>query len=381
MSLTHHLEFVKRPQNNPMKILAIISTKAALNVIRPEAEQFIAMHNMGIKIDIICYANTEYAERFKNAGLNIVGEFPKHKKDKAAIVEIRNLLITNKYDIVHALHRTSIACSIQASKGLAVKLIAYRGASGLYWHDPTAYENALNPRIDKVICVCDDIRKNISKQLFFKRDKAVTIYKGHNLEWYAGIKKATKAEFNIPQDAFTITWVANNRKWKDLKSFLGAINNLPTKLPIHALIIGEGIDTPFYQKLRGKNKNADKIHFLGYRKDVLNIVAMSDVYAQTSYKNEGLSRSTIEAMSLGTTPIVTNAGGNPELVAHKDCGIVVPVKNSHAITKEILNLYNNPRINKSYGEAATKRIKSLFSVEKTAKETSALYRELIKTDN
>lgn len=360
-----------------MKILAIISTQAATNIIRPEAEQFIAMHKRGIRLDIICHKKSEYAKRFLNAGMRIVGEFPDSKNDKNAIKAIRQLLIDEKYDILHALHRKSIACGLKASKGLPVKIVAYRGASGLYWHDPSAYENALNPRVAKVICVCDTIRRNISKQLFFKSKKAVTVYKGHMMEWYKDISKADLGQLHIPKDALLITCPANNRKWKGIPTFLDAFHSLPEDANIHVLLVGSGMDTPFYQKKIDQNKNKDKIHVLGYRHDILNILAASHLVMQTSYKNEGLSRSTIEGMSQGVVPIVTDAGGNPELVLNDKCGLVVPIKQPKAMAKAILRLYKDDSLRAQFSEAAKNRIRTHFTVDKTAEDTMKIYQDLL----
>lgn len=362
-----------------MKVLAIIFTQGDIHVIRSEADQFIMMQKKGIEIDIMCHKGTEYEQIFKEAGLRVVGDFPQSKSDKRSIRNIRDLLIHEKYDILHVLRRQAIACGLKAAKGLPVKIIAYRGASGLYWHDPTAYENALNPRIDKVICVCDRIRKDISKQLFFKSDKAITVYKGHNHAWYNDVKKADLSELKIPKDAILVSCIANNRKWKGVPTLLDAFNRLPVDKEIHLLLIGHGMDTPYYINKIARNANHDKIHVLGFIPDALNVISASDITIQPSYKNEGLSRSTLEAMSLGVAPIVTNAGGNPELVQDAKCGIVVPIKNSNKMAEAILKLALDHELREHYSQASIKRIKEDFTIEKTVAETIEVYKKLVDT--
>lgn len=360
-----------------MKILAILSTGGSLHGLRPEVEYFIEMHRMGIDIDVCTDLDTVYASIMKRNGMNIVGSFPKNKNDKKWIKDTRSLLIKNKYDIIHSLQRKAIACALKASKGLVVKNVVYRGASGLYWHDPSAYENALNPRVDKVICVCNDIRDNIRKQLFFKNDKAITIYKGHDTSWYDDIESVDRKQLGIEEDDFVIACTANNRKWKGIPTFLDAIDLLPSEVNIKILLIGGGMDSSYYLKKIATNKNTDKILSLGYRDDAMSIAKTSDVIMQTSYKNEGLSRSTIEGMNLGCAPIVTAAGGNPELVLDQECGLVVPIKNPQLMADAIMKLYNDRILLKAYQEASFERIKSEFTVRKTADETIAVYKSLL----
>src|SRR5690606_42011062 len=65
--------------------------------------------------------------------------------------------------------------------------------------------------------------------------------------------------------------------------------------------------------------------------DLPAIAAAADLFVLPSIKREGLARSLIEAMILGTPPIVTDCGGSPELVVHEESGLVVPVRDSAAL--------------------------------------------------
>lgn len=357
--------------------MAIIYTRDELNSVRPEAEQFIKLHQTGIEIDVICHKDSFYENEFKRNNMSVVGDYPINKKDKKATQHIRKLLTQNAYDILHVLHRPAIVCGIKAAKGLSVKVIVYRGASGLYWHDPTAYENALHPRVDKVICVCDDVKKNLQKQLFFKKDKAMRIYKGHDLSWYKGVKPFDLGFTEEKKDPFIVTCVANNRKWKGVSDVLKAVQQLPQSTNLKVLLVGRGLDEAFYNKQIKSLKNGDKVKALGFRSDVLNILAASDVVLQYSYKNEGLSRSTIEGMCLGAVPVVSDAGGNAELVEHEKTGLVVPAKSPNDLCKALSQLHEKQSICKELSEAARKSIREDFSLENTVKETRNLYEEML----
>lgn len=360
-----------------MKVLAVISTQGSINTLRPDTEQFIEMSKF-VSIDIMTQQNSDYAKIIKDAGIPILGDFPEHKKDKEVTQQIRELLIKNNYDILYVLHRKAIACGLRAAKGLKTKVVVYRGASGMYWHDPSAYENALNPRVSKVICVCNDIRDNLHKQLFFKKGKAITVYKGHRMQWYQDVKKANLKELGVDEGDFTLACTANNRKWKGIPTLLDAIDLLPTDAKIKLLLVGNGMDSPYYKKKIDSNKNKDKIITLGFRNDVLEIAKATDVIMQTSYKNEGLSRSTIEGMSLGCVPIMTDAGGNAELVLHNECGLVVPIKDAQAMADAIMQLYTSPDLMQQYAKASHERIKNDFTTEKTAQETIKVFEDLLK---
>src|SRR5690606_13721992 len=102
----------------------------------------------------------------------------------------------------------------------------------------------------------------------------------------------------------------------------------------------------------------------------------ADLFVLPSIKREGLARSLIEAMILGTPPIVTDCGGSPELVVHEESGLVVPVRDSAALAAAIERLYRDPELRERLGAAARRRILVRFRIEDTTAETLALYRRL-----
>ena len=59
-----------------------------------------------------------------------------------------------------------------------------------------------------------------------------------------------------------------------------------------------------------------KIHFLGYRTDVKQLLSMCDLFVLPSIR-EGLPRSLMEAMAAGLPCIVSDIRGNRDLIADK----------------------------------------------------------------
>jgi glycosyltransferase involved in cell wall biosynthesis len=84
-----------------------------------------------------------------------------------------------------------------------------------------------------------------------------------------------------------------------------------------------------------------------------------------------------EAMIGGAVPIVTDSGGSPELVQDGKSGFVVPPGEAQPFTDRILQLYNDRELHQRMSEAAQERIRTDFTVEETARQTIALYREML----
>ena len=85
----------------------------------------------------------------------------------------------------------------------------------------------------------------------------------------------------------------------------------------------------------------------------------------------------LEAMIAGVVPIVTNVGGSPDLVEDEVSGFIVDPGDPVAIRQKILALYEEREMLKRMSAAAEQRILTHFTVEKTARETIAVYRDMV----
>ncbi|MCB9223453.1 MAG: glycosyltransferase family 4 protein [Crocinitomicaceae bacterium] len=364
----------------PIKVLAI-SDYREFHSVRPEAEIFIGLKKEGLDVHVMTYGDSEYAKRFRDAGIKVFDFHPDSKFDKEEQKFIRDLLVKEDYDIIHLFNSRAILHGLKATKGLKAKIVLYRGYSGnIHWYDPTAYAKFLNPRVDAIMCNSKGVEEIIRNQKILNKQKAVTINKGHRTAWYSDVEPSNiRNEFNIPEDAFLLINVANNRKMKGIPYLLQAMNTLPADLNIHLILLGKGMDDKDNMDLINNSAYRDKIHLPGFRPDALSVVASSDVFVLPSIMGESITKSVIEAMSLEKTPIITDIAGNQELVEDGISGIVVPKKNPKALADAILHLYNNRELCTKMAKKAKERIDTELSTEVTVQKVKQLYEELLNT--
>ena len=92
------------------------------------------------------------------------------------------------------------------------------------------------------------------------------------------------------------------------------IKALPSTLSsFHVIICGFGPNEKSLKQLADDKKVTNRVHFLGYRTDVKELYAISDLFLLAS-KREGLPRSTMEAMCMGLPCIVSKIRGNVDLI-------------------------------------------------------------------
>jgi glycosyltransferase involved in cell wall biosynthesis len=347
---------------------------------RPTMEAFIGMHRAGIEITTICPADHPNLGLLADAGVPTLDLRLNRNFDRRDITRLREELVRGRYHIMHTFNSRALTNGLRACKGLPVKVIAYRGIVGnLSFLDPMSWMRYLNPRIDRIVCVCEAIRQwflNMQPAILrMPAERPVTIHKGHKLEWYADAP-VDLTQFGIPEDAFVIGCTAAYRPRKGIEYLIDALGMLPDDIPAHLLLIGRMDSDKLTRKIRS-SPAADRIHRSGHRTDAPAVTAACAVFSLPSIKREGLARAIIEAMAYRVPSVVTNCGGSPELVVDGECGYVVPTRDARSLADAFEKLYRDPDLCRRMGEAARERIDTEFRNEMTVQKTIALYEELV----
>jgi glycosyltransferase involved in cell wall biosynthesis len=351
---------------------------------RPTAETFVGLQSAGIDVRVACPDGATNRSILEAAKIPLRKFHFRGQIDREAIRALRRELIDQQYDILHVFSNKSLQNGLIATRGLPIKIVAYRGIVGnVSFFSPVSWLRFLNPRIDRIICVADAIRDYFLKMrpafLRMPDDRPVTIHKGHSLDWYTATP-ASLVSAGIPQDAIKVVCVANYRPRKGIEFLVEAIGRLPEELNVHLLLIGQ-MDAPKLLRSIAASRQPERVHRLGFRQDAPSITAACDVFVLPSVKREGLSRSLIEAMAYGVAPVVTDCGGSPELVEQGVSGIVVPVRDAQALADAIELLARDSQLRDSYGHAARERIDSDFKIEKTIEQTIDLYTQLVTPES
>jgi len=357
-----------------MKVLCITE-----DLDRPTTALFIGLRKAGVDIRVSCPANSFYLPKLTAAAVPVLDLNFASRIDRQGISRLRDELAAG-YDILHVFSNKALQNGLIASKGLPIKIVAYRGIVGnVSFFSPVSWMRFLNPRIDRIVCVAEAVRAHFLNMkprfLCMPPDRPVTIHKGHDLDWYTA-KPADLGEFGVPKNAVAIVCVANYRPRKGIEVLVDAFARLPEECSARLLLIGN-MDSHKLDRAIGKSGVGDRIHKLGFRVDAPAITAACDVFVLPSVKREGLARSLIEAMAYGVAPIVTDCGGSPELVHNRECGLVVPAGDAAALASAMAELCNSRDLRERFGRAARQRIAADFRIETTIEKTLALYEELV----
>lgn len=115
-----------------------------------------------------------------------------------------------------------------------------------------------------------------------------------------------------------------------------------------------------------------RFHLLGYRTDIQNILAASDVVLAPAIE-EGFGRVLVESALCGTPVVATRSGGHPEAITHGCTGLLVSRDNPVAMADAALNLLDDQVWRVSLVTAARRRAESEFSPVRHATRVMAVY--------
>ncbi|RJQ76883.1 MAG: glycosyltransferase family 1 protein [Desulfobacteraceae bacterium] len=346
---------------------------------RPEAETIIGLKRHGVDMHVFCPPGAPHLNRFLQSGVQTTPFNLTGRINVRAIRFIRRWIIEKKIDILHLFNNRAVSNGLLASMNLPVRIIVYRGVVGnISCFNPGSWMTYLHPRVDRIICVSEAIRRFFLNKkclwMHFPSDRPVTVYKGHDLDWYHD-QPVDLGQFGIPKGAFVVGCTGRSQPHKGIHILVDALCYLPKELPIHLVLIGK-MNAPALLKRIRNSPRADRIHLVGFRSDAPALQAACNIVVLPTLKREGLSKVIIEAMAYGIPPIVTNAGGNPELVENGVSGIVVQPGRPQEIAQAVLRLYEDPSMLKQMGQKARERIGKCFRIESTIEQTLRLYESL-----
>lgn len=285
---------------------------------------------------------------------------------------IRLLPFMRKYDVVHT-HNTApqmfaALCRIFSRTKLVTTEHGgsnrRRSIRGFILIDKWMYN-----RYDRVICIAAKTEKNLCEYLGKCKTKILTINNGVDIAKYSGATPSDELERLVPESRKLIM-VAGFRWEKDQDTLIRALSLLPDKF--HLFLVGDGVRRPELEALTKELALDDRVHFLGLRTDVAELLHAADYVVMSSHF-EGLSLSSVEGMAVGRPMLASDVDGLREVVG--GAGILFPHSDSKALAARILDLDTNVEKYRTIASTCGHRA-AQFDISAMAEKYSQLYSSL-----
>lgn len=143
----------------------------------------------------------------------------------------------------------------------------------------------------------------------------------------------------------------------------------------HYFICGKGPLKEELEELASRLGVADRVHFLGFRTDVKELLVAADAFLFTTVQ-EGLPRSMMEAMASGLPCIVSKIRGNVDLMENGTGGYLCDAKDVDGFAEAIKTVTEDAELRQKMSEFNLKHIKE-FDVSVVEKEIREIYNEVL----
>jgi glycosyltransferase involved in cell wall biosynthesis len=229
----------------------------------------------------------------------------------------------------------------------------------------------------RLVAVSEDAERYYRKQGHFPKRRLTSIPNGVDLQAYAPRSGAALREaLGIAADTRVVSTAGRLVEVKRLDLLIRAFATAPAAESATLVIAGDGPLRGDLEALVRQLGLEARVLLLGLRDDVADILAMSDLFCLSS-DSEGMSRTLLEAMAIGLPAVVTDVGGNRELVADTVSGSLVPPGDPAAFAAALDRLLASAPLREQMGRAARERADG-FSLDRMTQRYLLLYEELLR---
>jgi glycosyltransferase involved in cell wall biosynthesis len=187
-----------------------------------------------------------------------------------------------------------------------------------------------------------------------------------------------RRQLGAQHDDLLILSMARLAADKGLEYLIEAAAMLPrTGRRFQIVIAGDGPARDRLEQLAGNLNVTDRVRFLGFRQDVGDLLAASDLVVLPSLR-EGLSISLLEAMAAGKPIIATSIGSQREVASHGDMAELVRPASAPALSEAILRLAGNPPLMARLGANARTVYESCYTETRMLQSYWQLYFNLLR---
>ena len=166
---------------------------------------------------------------------------------------------------------------------------------------------------------------------------------------------------------------------KDHATLVEAFATVAAARPdVDLLLVGDG---PLRSNLEAQIQRlslGDRVKLMGIRRDVPAVLAATSVFCLPSV-SEAASLTLMEALAAAVPVVVTDVGGNPEIVREGIEGLLVPRSSPGPLAAALLAILDDPQFARRAGAAGASRARELYNIERTAGRYGELYERLAAT--
>ena len=334
-------------------------------------KEMLAMRERGHHMEAIVQPDAPLAQRLKAEGF-AVHEVPMNGPVNyvRGVARITRLLREREYDVLNTHSRRDTVIAAAAARFARTPLIVrtrhLANKVGSMW--------SYTWLPHRVLTVSDHVREYLITR-GVPRTHVATAYSPIILP--PPIEHSTlRGELGLAETDLVVGCVAVMRALKGHRTLIDAMRPLIAEHDnLHLVCVGGG--SPTFEQTQAYIAELGleaRIHLMGVRRDVPNLLAGFDIFALAT-EQEASGTVYVEAEAMGLPVIGTRVGGVAEMMREGETGLLVPARDAPALTAALRRLIDDPELRRTMGQAGYRMIRDegVFSTERLALTTETQY--------
>ena len=229
--------------------------------------------------------------------------------------------------------------------------------------------------VDHVVSICDAITARLLAA-GVPRSRITRVYDGIDPAPWLPLRDqcgAAREALGLPEDALVIACVGVLRPRKGQAVLVDAFARLASEHPRARLFLaGGGADRARLMARAAALGLAARVHVPGPVQPIQHVYAAADIFCMPSF-HEGLCNACLEASFAGLPQVVSDAGGNGEIVVDGQTGALVPKGDAQALAGALAGYLRDPERRARHGAAGRARSLQMFTKERVVRELEDLF--------
>jgi len=316
-----------------------------------------------------------FGEILSKQGYQVDSISRKEGFDVKLIFQIRKYVIQHKIDVLHCHQYTPWVYGVLASIFTGTKVIFTE--HGRFYPDRSSWKRKyINPFLvrltDHITAISKATRQALVDYEYIPASKIDVIYNGiAELESDITKSQQLRKKLSIPEDSLILGTISRLDPIKNHRLLISSFAKIQHPELI-LLIVGDGEIRSNLENLVKQLGISEKVIFTGFQTTPVDYLQLMDIFLLPSL-SEGTSMTLLEAMSLSKACIVTDVGGNPEIIEDNVSGLVTPSDDEKRLITACDLLLKDSKLRKKLGDAGRAQFEERFTVQSMLKNYQDIY--------
>ncbi len=333
----------------------------------------------GHRVTFVCRPSRPWAQRARELGVTVYEHGLRGDINLNAVVRLGMIMMRHRVQVVCTVFEREARLAGMAKRFFpSVTLVQRKVVPSI--KNRLQYRASYRYLVDKILASSHSIESRLTRYPWLSPGMVEVVPNGIDLSPFSSFNPSRDLarRLGIPRGRVIVGSVADLVPSKGHELLLNALPNLLLLAPqVHLLFVGDGVMRGRLERMTTQMGFQDRVTFAGFRRDIPEVLRNIDVFVLPS-RSEGASLAVLEAMAAARPVVVSDVGGNSELVIHGVNGFLFPLEDPLMMVQHVALLAANPRLRRKMGMEGRRWAEREFTLEKMVSRVEGIFADTVE---